>query len=79
MIEKLGPRVTAVAQDARGQARNRELALERLRRRLRAALATPRPRRPTAPTRAARERRLSEKKRAAQRKRARRPPGAEDD
>ena len=27
-----GPRVTAVAQDARGQARNRELALERLRR-----------------------------------------------
>ena len=34
VIEKLGPRVTAVAQDARGQARNRELALERLRRRL---------------------------------------------
>ena len=43
VIAKLGPRVTAVAQDARGQARNRELALERLRRRLRAALAVPRP------------------------------------
>ena len=44
LITKLGPRVTAVAQDARGQARNRELALERLRRRLRTALATPRAR-----------------------------------
>jgi ribosome-associated protein len=79
VIERLGPRVTAVAQDARGQARNRELALERLRRRLRAALAVPRPRRPTAPTAGSRERRLAEKRRAAQRKRARRPPGAEDD
>ena len=79
VTERLGPRVTAVAQDARGQARNRELALERLRRRLRAALAVPRPRRPTAPTAGSRERRLAEKRRAAQRKRARRPPGAEDD
>jgi ribosome-associated protein len=71
--------VTAVAQDARGQARNRELALERLRQRLRAALAVPRPRRPTAPSTAARERRLAAKRRASQRKRARRPPGSEDD
>ena len=30
ICSRLGPRVTAVAQDARGQARNRELALERL-------------------------------------------------
>src|SRR5580692_10723447 len=30
LAERLGPQVTAVAQDARGQARNRELALERL-------------------------------------------------
>jgi ribosome-associated protein len=79
VVQKLGPRVTAIAQDARGQARNRELALERLRRRLRAALATPRPRKATAPTRAARERRLTEKRRSAQRKRERRRPGAEDD
>src|SRR3954466_15325687 len=35
---KLGPRVTAVAQDARSQARNRELALERLAQRLEHAL-----------------------------------------
>jgi ribosome-associated protein len=79
VIERLGPRVTAVAQDARSQARNRELALERLRRRLREALAVPRPRLPTAPTARSRERRLAEKRRASQRKRARRPPGAEDD
>jgi ribosome-associated protein len=79
VIKKVGPRVTAVAQDARSQARNRELALERLRRRLREALAVPRPRRPTAPTAAARKRRLTDKRRAAERKRARRPPRAEDD
>jgi ribosome-associated protein len=79
VIERLGPRVTAVAQDARSQARNRELALERLRERLRGALTVQRPRRPTAPTTGARERRLAEKRRAAQRKRARRPPGVEDD
>jgi ribosome-associated protein len=79
VIERLGPRVTAVAQDARSQARNRELALERLRDRLNRALAVPRPRRPTGPTAGSRERRLAEKRRAAQRKRARRPPGAEDD
>jgi ribosome-associated protein len=78
VIERVGPRVTAVAQDARGQARNRELALERLRRRLRAALAVPRPRRPTKPSAAARERRLGEKRRAAERKRARRRPADED-
>src|SRR3954451_6943337 len=78
VIAKLGPRVTAVAQDARGQARNRELALERLRRRLRSALAVPRPRKATRPTAAARERRLDEKRRASERKRARRRPGSED-
>src|SRR5262245_6103226 len=78
VIAKLGPRVTAVAQDARSQARNRELALERLRRRLRAALAVPRPRRATRPTAASRERRLEEKRRASERKRARRRPSDED-
>jgi ribosome-associated protein len=69
-----GDRVTAVAQDARSQARNRELALERLRKRLAAGLAVPRERRRTKPSRAARERRLDTKRRAAARKRTRRPP-----
>ena len=38
ILARLGPRVTATAQDTRSQARNRELALERLRDRLEAAL-----------------------------------------
>ena len=74
LIARYADRVTAVAQDARSQARNRELALERLRQRLRAALETPRERRPTEPTRTSRERRLQQKRHAAERKQARRPP-----
>jgi ribosome-associated protein len=69
---KLGPRVTAVAQDARSQARNRELALERLAQRLRAALHVPRPRTKTRPTAAARRRRLDDKRRRGETKRSRR-------
>src|SRR5258705_13715199 len=71
---RLGDRVTAVAQDARSQARNRELALERLREKLEAGLRRPKPRRPTKPSRAARERRLDQKRRQSQRKAQRRPP-----
>ena len=73
-----GDRVTAVAQDTRGQARNRELALERLREKLAAGLAVPRRRRPTRPSKAARERRLDAKRRSGERKRARRPPPIDD-
>ncbi len=78
LLERLGPVVTAVAQDARGQARNRELALGRLAEKIAAGLKVPRRRRPTKPGRAARERRLDEKRRASARKRDRRPPSAED-
>ena len=75
---RLGARVSAVAQDARGQARNRELALKRLQSKLRDGLRTRRRRRPTKPGRAARERRLEEKRRRSARKTARRPPGMND-
>jgi len=75
---RYGPVVVAIAQDARSQARNRELALERLRRRLASALAVPRTRRPTKPTEASRRRRLDAKRRQASRKDKRRPPGADD-
>jgi ribosome-associated protein len=78
VIARLGPRVTAVAQDARGQARNRELALERLRRRLTQALATPRRRQATRPTTASVHRRLETKRRQAARKRDRRRPTSDD-
>ena len=69
-----GPRVTAVAQDARSQARNRQLALERLSQRIAAALRIRKRRRATSPSRAARERRLEQKRRRSETKRARRPP-----
>ena len=75
---KYGDRVTAVAQDARSQARNRELALERLREKLAAGLVVPRRRRPTRPSKAAKKKRLESKRRAAERKAARRRPGIED-
>jgi ribosome-associated protein len=79
LMARVGPRVVAVAQDARSQARNRELALERLRRRLAAGLATRRPRQPTRPTAGSVQRRLAAKRRASQRKRERRRPPHEDD
>jgi ribosome-associated protein len=72
LTERLGPVVTAVAQDARGQYRNRELALERLAAKIAAALRTPRRRRPTKPTTASRRRRLEQKRRTGERKQARR-------
>ena len=75
---KLGDRVTAVAQDARSQARNRELALERLREKLTEGLRRPKPRRPTKPSRAARQRRLDQKRRTSVRKRARGRPSEDD-
>jgi ribosome-associated protein len=78
LLERLGPVVRAVAQDARSQAQNRELALERLRGRIAAALVVRPDRRPTRPTRASRERRLTGKRVTSERKRARRPPPLED-
>jgi ribosome-associated protein len=72
--ERLGDRVTAVAQDTRGQARNREIALERLREKLAAGLARPKRRRATKPSRAAKERRLEQKRQRSERKAQRRPP-----
>jgi ribosome-associated protein len=69
---KLGPVLRAVAQDERSQARNRELATERLVAMLREALRVERKRMPTKPTEAARQRRLDEKRRRGDLKRLRR-------
>ncbi len=77
LMSRLGPRVVAVAQDSRSQSRNRELALERLQRRLSSGLATRRPRRSTRPTAGAVKRRLEAKRRQSERKRARRRPAEE--
>jgi ribosome-associated protein len=71
VVGRVGPVLRAVAQDERSQARNRELALERLAAQLRDALRVQRARRPTKPTGAAVERRLDEKRRRSRTKRLR--------
>lgn len=74
LTQKLGPRITAVSQDARSQARNREIALDRLGRKVQQALRVPRKRRPTKPTKASKQRRLDAKRQQSQRKQGRRRP-----
>ena len=66
-----GARLTAVSQDARSQARNRDIALERLRRKIELALHVPRHRTPTKPTKGSQRRRLEAKKRQGERNRGR--------
>ena len=63
LIQRVGPLVTAVAQEARGQARNRELALQRLAAKIATGLRVPRRRRPTRPTQASRPRRIDKMRR----------------
>ncbi len=74
VLAKLGPVVRAVAQDERSQLRNRELATDRIVEQLREAVKIRRPRTPTAPTKAARERRLGAKRQRATTKHLRRNP-----
>ena len=78
LTRRYGARVTAVAQDARSQARNRELAVERLRERLMEGLRKPKRRRATRPTAASKTRRLDAKRRRAERKAARKRPDPTD-
>ncbi|WP_422752931.1 alternative ribosome rescue aminoacyl-tRNA hydrolase ArfB [Micromonospora sp. WMMD708] len=68
--------LTIAASEHRAQLANREAARERLVALLREAVAPPPPpRRPTRPSRGAKERRLADKKRQSQRKRDRRADG----
>jgi ribosome-associated protein len=78
IVRKSGTPVTAIAQDARSQARNRDLALERLEEKLSRALEVPKARRPTRPSRNSRNKRLNSKKARSQLKKDRRRPGPED-
>jgi ribosome-associated protein len=79
LLDRFGPGVRVVAADTRSQARNRELALDRLRERLADALRTPRARRATRPSTGARRRRVEAKRRRGDLKRQRRMrPGPED-
>ena len=79
LLERLGPVVSATAGDERSQARNRQLALERLGGKLSAALRVPCRRRPTAPTAASRARRLEEKRRRSVTKQGRRAARTDDE
>ena len=74
VVAALGSPIVIVATEHRSQHRNRKAARERLADKLRAALAPPPPtRRPTRPSRAARQRRLDAKKQRGQLKNLRGP------
>jgi ribosome-associated protein len=78
LLEQFGPVARATASDSRSQARNREVALERLRTRLADALHLDPPRRATKPTKSAKRARLDSKRRQSARKQDRRRPSDED-
>lgn len=77
LLEKLAPRLDSegallvTCQESRSQVRNKEIALEKLGVILRQALTPQKKRRPTRPSRAAKERRLQSKKRQSERKQSR--------
>jgi ribosome-associated protein len=73
LIDRIGPEVRVVADDERSQGRNRQLAVDRFRQRMVDALHVEKPRRPTRPSRGAKERRLTAKRQLSERKRSRRP------
>lgn len=77
VVARAGPVLRAIAQDERSQARNRELAIDRLVARLAEALRVERRRVPTRPSRAVNEQRLEAKKRRGETKRLRRADGDE--
>ena len=63
LLERLGPVVRASSSQDRSQARNRQIALDRLAERVAAALRLEAPRRPTRPTAGSKTRRLDAKRR----------------
>jgi ribosome-associated protein len=74
VLRKTGPVLRAIAQDERSQARNRELAVERIADALREALRVERRRVATKPSKAAVKRRLEQKRRRSETKRLRQRP-----
>ena len=84
LLERLAPRLSEggmlviQVQDTRSQARNRDLAVQRALDIIERGLHRDRPRRPTRPSRAAKERRLQSKRALARNKRLRGGPAVED-
>lgn len=78
LLEALGSPVVVVADDTRSQARNRDLAVERLVARLATGLHRDAPRTRTRPTKASVRRREEAKRRRSDTKRGRSRPGPDD-
>ena len=74
IISRVGEVIEVHAAEERSQLRNRETARRRLAERLEGAMARPRRRRRTKPTRVSREKRLAAKRERAEKKRRRRNP-----
>jgi ribosome-associated protein len=74
----LGDVVRVTVDDERSQLRNREIAVERIRRRVRDAGRVQRSRRATRPTRGSQRRRVDSKKRRGDLKKQRRRPSLDD-
>jgi ribosome-associated protein len=79
LLDRIGPVARAGASERRSQQQNRDLARERLRSKLAAALKTDRPRVATRPSRSSVQARLDQKRRQGERKRRRQRPRGTDD
>jgi ribosome-associated protein len=82
MVQRLAARapegvVRVLAAESRSQWRNRQVARRRLGSLLEESMRKPKERRPTKPSRAARERRLQDKRRRSEKKAGRYPPKIE--
>ena len=78
LLDSLGPRVVVVVDETRSQARNRDLAAERLLARLASGLHRDAPRKRTKPSKASKARRVEAKRRRSDVKRDRSRPRPED-
>ena len=78
-LKHLPTGVTVTCRQERSQHLNKRICLERLRAKLEAMNERPAPRRPTRPSRAAKQRRLDAKRQRSQRKRARKGPSPGDE
>ena len=78
LIDRIGPVIEVVTAEQRSQLRNREIARARLVERIERALADPKRRRKTKPTRASRQRRLTDKRARSKTKQRRKKPRIDD-
>ena len=78
LASRLGNVIDVTSGDSRYQHQNRETARQRMTERIEDALADPKPRKKTRPTRASKHRRLTEKKARSDVKKQRRRPDVDD-